>query len=88
MPERVPFSILLTKSFQQSITIFKQLGRALLVIFVWLMLVPNVTLFSWRFFFWSGENIGIRVNATEPIQHGNQTMETIDAHSPALTYLK
>lgn len=78
MPERVPFSILFTKFFQQSLVLLKQFVRALLVIFVWLMVVPNVTLFSWRFYFWSGENIGIRANAanttTTPIEETTQPL--------------
>ncbi|KAI8987552.1 hypothetical protein BDF20DRAFT_998168 [Mycotypha africana] len=58
MPERLPFYVLCTQFIRRLSRLLKTCFRGLTVIFVWLIMLPNFTLWTWRFYFWSGENIG------------------------------
>ncbi|KAI7896747.1 uncharacterized protein EV154DRAFT_535463 [Mucor mucedo] len=57
MPEKVPFYLLISQLIRRIATGLKTLARGLLVVLVWLIILPNFTLWTWRFYFWSGESI-------------------------------
>ncbi|KAI8393645.1 uncharacterized protein BYT42DRAFT_609419 [Radiomyces spectabilis] len=58
MPERVPLNVLLKQCIRRAGFLLKITLRAILVIMIWLVMLPYFTLWTWRFYFWSGENIG------------------------------
>ena len=58
MPEKVPFYVLVSQLIYRIVSLLKSTFRGLTVLIVWLIILPNFTLWTWRFYFWSGENIG------------------------------
>ncbi|KAI8882007.1 hypothetical protein K501DRAFT_252110 [Backusella circina FSU 941] len=62
MPERVPLYVLCSQFILRIMSLVKTCSRFLCVALVWLVLLPNFTLRTWRFYFWSGENIGFTFN--------------------------
>jgi E3 ubiquitin-protein ligase DOA10 len=66
MPEKVPFYVLCSQLIHRLVNMTKTLLRGLTVVIVWLIVLPNFTLWTWRFYFWSGENI-IFNKSTEPM---------------------
>ncbi|CAO3592354.1 unnamed protein product [Absidia cylindrospora] len=58
MPTNIPAHILIKQCFFRCGTIMKTGFRAIVVAIVWLVLLPYMTLWSWRFYFWSSESIG------------------------------
>lgn len=63
MPERVPLYVLFTQLLYRFFSLLKTGLRGLTVVIVWLIVLPNFTLWTWRFYFWSGENIGFYTTA-------------------------
>ncbi|KAI8063658.1 uncharacterized protein B0P05DRAFT_555191 [Gilbertella persicaria] len=63
MPERVPLHVILSGLIRRLASLIKTCCRGLAVALVWLVVLPSFTLWTWRFYFWSGENIGFRVQA-------------------------
>ncbi|ORY93848.1 hypothetical protein BCR43DRAFT_551551 [Syncephalastrum racemosum] len=57
MPERIPLGVLIRQCTHRLATLFKTVLRALVVALVWLVALPYLTLWTWRFYFWSGESI-------------------------------
>lgn len=64
MPERVPMLVFCSQLIHRSMSFLKTLLRALTVVFVWLVILPSFTLWTWRFYFWSGEHIGFNTIST------------------------
>jgi hypothetical protein len=80
MPERIPMQLFVTQFFRRSFFVLLTILRAILVGIVWLVAVPYAALWTWRFYFWSGENILMTSNGTpRPLNDttilptGNQT---------------
>ncbi|KAI8989990.1 hypothetical protein BDB01DRAFT_894809 [Pilobolus umbonatus] len=81
MPDHVPILVVFKQLFYRVFAALKSCLRGLAVVFVWLVILPNFTLLTWRFYFWSGENIGFNRNMTEllfPNNSVNTTMNTED----------
>lgn len=57
MPEKVPLYVLCSQLLRRLATLIKTLFRGFTVVIVWLIILPNFTLWTWRFYFWSGETI-------------------------------
>ncbi|CEJ00887.1 hypothetical protein RMCBS344292_14929 [Rhizopus microsporus] len=73
MPEKVPLYVLCSQLIQRLMYLLKTLFRSIIVIFVWLVILPNFTLWTWRFYFWSGEHIGFNT-----IKTSNMTITSED----------
>ncbi|GAN02097.1 conserved hypothetical protein [Mucor ambiguus] len=81
MPTILPFHVLLQQSLSRLAKSFITLIRSVLVIIVWLILLPTLTLWTWRFYFWSGENMGFSTAALTQNSTANQTVSNEkDAH--------
>ncbi|GAN04618.1 conserved hypothetical protein [Mucor ambiguus] len=65
MPEKVPFFVLVTQLIYRTASLLKSAFRGLTVLIVWLIILPNFTLWTWRFYFWSGENIGFNTHGMD-----------------------
>lgn len=77
MPSRIPIRVLLKQCLLR-------LGRGLIiatrfvsVLTVWLVFLPTLTLWTWRFYFWSGENIGFTSRSLSS-NHSSNTQEKED----------
>ncbi|GAA5799389.1 hypothetical protein HPULCUR_004804 [Helicostylum pulchrum] len=57
MPEKVPLFVLFSQLLRRLASLIKTVVRGLTVVIVWLIILPNFTLWTWRFYFWSGETI-------------------------------
>ncbi|GAB5593245.1 hypothetical protein Unana1_08145 [Umbelopsis nana] len=57
MPERIPIRLFVTQFFIRGFFVLLAILRAIVVGVVWLVIVPYAALWTWRFYFWSGENI-------------------------------
>ncbi|CAO3628960.1 unnamed protein product [Mucor hiemalis] len=77
MPEKVPFYVLCSQLLHRLVAAIKTLFRGLTVVIVWLIILPNFTLWTWRFYFWSGENIIFNKNTTE-LPFNNATIISAD----------
>ncbi|KAI8366334.1 hypothetical protein EDC96DRAFT_508584 [Choanephora cucurbitarum] len=83
MPEKVPFYVLCSQLVRRLISLMKTCLRGLVVGIVWLVILPNFTLWTWRFYFWSGENIGFNSYVNEAVQEpvDIETKETVETGS-------
>ncbi|OAD72934.1 hypothetical protein PHYBLDRAFT_187244 [Phycomyces blakesleeanus NRRL 1555(-)] len=54
MPDRMPLRIICRQSIRHLAFFLRGFLRAIVVILVWLVVVPCLTLLAWRFCFWSG----------------------------------
>ncbi|KAI8358573.1 hypothetical protein BD560DRAFT_405866 [Blakeslea trispora] len=79
MPEKVPFYVLCSQLIRRLMLLIKTCLRGLVVGIVWLVILPNFTLWTWRFYFWSGENIGFNSYINET------TQEPVDIETKAET---
>ncbi|KAI9275859.1 hypothetical protein BDA99DRAFT_496639 [Phascolomyces articulosus] len=57
MPDRIPISVLVRQCARRCGALLWTCFRAALVVVVWLVILPFLTLCTWRFYFWSGESI-------------------------------
>ncbi|RCH82636.1 hypothetical protein CU098_002497, partial [Rhizopus stolonifer] len=62
MPDQLPLNVFIRQSLQALYRGFIVCLRSIIVVFVWLVLLPTFTTWTWRFYFWSGENIGFYVS--------------------------
>lgn len=83
MPEKVPFYLLVSQLIRRLASGLKTLARGLLVVIVWLILLPNFTLWTWRFYFWSGESIVFRKQDEQP---KTDVLTTITDETTYLSY--
>ncbi|KAI9490702.1 hypothetical protein BDB00DRAFT_836412 [Zychaea mexicana] len=58
MPDRIPIGVLVRQCARRCGALLWACFRAALVVVVWLVILPFLTLCTWRFYFWSGESIG------------------------------
>lgn len=83
MPERIPLGVLVRQCTHRLASLFKTLLRAFVVALVWLVALPYLTLWTWRFYFWSGESIvfarRLSTNTTllQDISSTNTTVEAV-----------
>lgn len=78
MPTRLPLLVLLRQSMSRLAKAAITVIRSVLVIIVWLILLPTLTLWTWRFYFWSGENIGFSTAALTQITTTNHSASNDD----------
>ncbi|KAI8642232.1 hypothetical protein BD408DRAFT_443594 [Parasitella parasitica] len=71
MPTRLPLQVLLRQSLSRLVNVFITCVRSAVVIIVWLILLPALTLWTWRFYFWSGENIGFPSTLKQDISNSH-----------------
>ncbi|KAL7319178.1 hypothetical protein PS15m_002347 [Mucor circinelloides] len=76
MPEKVPFFVLVTQLIYRIASLLKSAFRGLTVLIVWLIILPNFTLWTWRFYFWSGENIGFNTHVLDATSTATTTTTT------------
>lgn len=76
MPEKVPFFVLVTQLIYRIASLLKSAFRGLTVLIVWLIILPNFTLWTWRFYFWSGENIGFNTHVMDATSTATTTTTT------------
>ncbi|KAI8148867.1 hypothetical protein BJV82DRAFT_201164 [Fennellomyces sp. T-0311] len=84
MPDRIPLNVLVRQCARRCGALLWTCFRAALVVVVWLVILPFLTLCTWRFYFWSGESIGFAKRLAK-----NATLLAEDesvAPSPELTY--
>jgi hypothetical protein len=65
MPNQIPLKVIVRQSVSSLGSIALLLLRSFLVVCVWFLALPTATLWTWRFYFWSGENIGFKQAITE-----------------------
>lgn len=78
MPEKVPFFVLVTQLIYRIASLLKSACRGLTVLIVWLIVLPNFTLWTWRFYFWSGENIGFNTHVMDATSTAANTEQQQD----------
>lgn len=83
MPTRLPFYVLLQQSIARLVNAFITFIRSVLVVIVWLIILPTLTLWTWRFYFWSGENIGF----TSTLKQNTTTVHSDDNDNKHYYYL-
>jgi hypothetical protein len=76
MPDKVPFYVLISQLFHRLVSLLKTCFRGLTVVLVWLILLPNFTLWIWRFYFWSAEYIGFNTD----LLFSNSSSNTIETN--------
>lgn len=78
MPEKVPLFVLFSQLLRRLASLIKTALRGLTVVIVWLIILPNFTLWTWRFYFWSGETIiGFNNSGNQNITTSATTIETL-----------
>lgn len=80
MPDRIPIKVVLQQCVRRSGALLWTCFRAALVATVWLVILPFLTLYIWRFYFWTGESIGF---AERLAQYRNQTIEAYNNNNTA-----
>ncbi|KAI7900493.1 uncharacterized protein BX663DRAFT_488410 [Cokeromyces recurvatus] len=81
MPEKVPLHVLFSQLVNRLTALLKTCLRGLTVITVWLIMLPNFTLWTWRFYFWSGENIGFNTHVSNLLFNSNETNTILDVNT-------
>lgn len=62
MPERLPWILFIRQLYKKSITILCVATRAIFVSCTWFILIPYLTVWNWRFYLWSGENLAAQLD--------------------------
>jgi hypothetical protein len=83
MPDRLPFRVLIQQMAHRTASTVVMLVRLILVIIVWIILLPTLTLWTWRFYFWSGENIGFSSSTDR-----NNTVKETSTDEPSYSLLR
>ncbi|KAI7905092.1 uncharacterized protein BX663DRAFT_549940 [Cokeromyces recurvatus] len=76
MPDNIPYKVLLRQSMPLINFGFSLLFRTLLAILVWLFVIPVLSSWIWRFYFWSGSNVGF-ISDSSLVASKNDTHQTI-----------
>ncbi|KAG0163998.1 hypothetical protein DFQ28_010942 [Apophysomyces sp. BC1034] len=85
MPESLP-PILFVKQLQKRfIFALKMAARAVLVGCVWLIVLPYFTVWIWRFYFWSGENLSTQLIRFQKLRNHTATATSIDSTTTTTT---
>lgn len=86
MPEKVPFYLLVSQLMRRIGHGLKIVARGILVVLVWLIILPNFTLWTWRFYFWSGESIVFFNRKQEDLINAEPSLTTITDESSYFSY--
>jgi hypothetical protein len=62
MPETLPADLFIRQLLRRTSGIIRITLRAVVVVFVWLIMLPYITLWVWRFYFWIGDNLAISMH--------------------------
>lgn len=63
MPETLPAALFIRQLLRRASGIIRITLRAIVVVFVWLIMLPYITLWVWRFYFWSGDNLALSMHS-------------------------
>ncbi|CAG8518480.1 3321_t:CDS:2, partial [Ambispora leptoticha] len=85
MPESIPVVLFLRRGLRRCYGLIKIWIRAMLVGTVWLITLPYITVWVWRFYFWSGDGLASFVYRRESISVGiTNNNSTISEEKSAL----
>lgn len=85
MPESLP-PILFVKQLQKRLTFaLNMAARAILVVCVWLIVLPYFTVWIWRFYFWSGENLSTQLTRFQKLRNHTVTASVVANISTTVT---
>src|SRR6266542_3560341 len=88
MPDTIPIVLFLRRGIRRLYGLIQIWFRALLVAIVWLIALPWVTVWIWRFYFWSGENLAFIFNGQKlPTRPSDNNIESEEKSSLSLIYL-
>lgn len=62
MPQQLPWDLFIKRGIRRIASLQATWFRALLVASVWLGALPYITVWVWRFYFWSGDKIAFMIN--------------------------
>ncbi|CAG8434077.1 5282_t:CDS:10 [Diversispora eburnea] len=73
MPDTIPIVLFFRRGLRRVNLFIRLWFRAILVGTVWLITLPYMTVWVWRFYFWSGETVAFSINGERPptIEHDN-----------------
>ncbi|KAG9287347.1 hypothetical protein G9A89_023718 [Geosiphon pyriformis] len=76
MPDSIPIVLFIRRGLRRFYGLVKIWLRAMLVGTVWLITLPYITVWVWRFYFWSGESLASFVYGIKPatMETNNNTM--------------
>lgn len=77
MPIRLPSRIILKRIMHLITSTLATFVRTILVIIVWIILLPTLTIWTWRFYFWSGENIGFASVSSSVVTRNNSLQDVV-----------
>lgn len=66
MPESIPVVLFFRRGIKRVSAFIRLWFRAILVGTVWLIALPYMTVWVWRFYFWSGETVAFSLNGERP----------------------
>jgi hypothetical protein len=88
MPDTIPIILFLRRGIRRFYGLVQIWFRALLVGIVWLIALPWATVWIWRFYFWSGENIAFSINGQKlPNRPSDNITETGEKSGLSIIYL-
>ena len=67
MPETLPITLFIKQLYKKAVFLSCTVIRAFVVSSVWLILLPYLTVWTWRFYLWSGENLAHRLSRLQNI---------------------
>ncbi|KAI9255106.1 hypothetical protein BDA99DRAFT_540018 [Phascolomyces articulosus] len=67
MPDTLPTTLFIKQLYKKLVFLFCTAIRAIIVSSVWLILLPYLTVWTWRFYLWSGENLAYRLSRLQNI---------------------
>jgi E3 ubiquitin-protein ligase DOA10 len=62
MPETLPAALFIRQLLRKASGIIRITMRAIVEVFVWLIMLPYITLWVWRFYFWIGDNLALSMH--------------------------
>ncbi|KAL1918314.1 uncharacterized protein VTP21DRAFT_2974 [Calcarisporiella thermophila] len=65
MPETIPMFLFMRRGIRRVLSGILLFLRAWLVMTVWTVVLPYITVWVWRFYFWSGDNIAFGLNGLD-----------------------
>ncbi|RIB06064.1 hypothetical protein C2G38_542961 [Gigaspora rosea] len=84
MPESIPIILFLRRGIRRFCGLIQIWIRAMLVGAVWLITLPYMTVWVWRFYFWSGESVAYSLNGQRPPSRLIDNNSTIASEKSAL----
>lgn len=81
MPERLPWILFIRQLYRKSVNILCVATRAVFVSCTWFILIPYLTVWNWRFYLWSGENLAAQLDRLQEARnstHGPSSIKSND----------